>query len=389
MVFAPRVRVEVAGRLLPTPTSYRVSIDIGTPSDQADLSWPYTFELEQSLALDSEIVIYLGRTPILTGRIATDKVSNDDTIGVTAYDKVGRLVKESVKRGFPIRNRRISSLATRIIDPWFSSVEFTGASDRTIRRGTARGIAGAAAEPAITSGTLQAIGTRIEPAIKKWEALEQILRPLGLTAWSRADGRALIVARPQYNQDTQYRFTKSDRGGNVTAISYDRSVAGRYASVEVSGTGRPLGSIPPFRPARPPGTPRRKFVNWSSIGRAVDTTGDFRAQKDLFVVDSSVFPADAQRKAEQLLARMNRESFQVSITTPGFGQVGRDGRSSVLYTVDTIANVRIRNRRALGVESEVLALDRDFYITSVVFSESDSEPPQTELTLIPKGTPIT
>lgn len=383
MIADPVPIVEVEGDVLPTPTAWSMSLDMLQPADTFNFSGPMFIEPDR-IPTDAEIRLRFGSRVVFSGRIERPSYSDADQWNVQAQDGVRRLVSESLPgAGRRIGRASLSSEIRKIVYPWFPEVRFDNASDRTLRRGTARGLAGTAREP-LSASENRAIDRVLDAGIKRWEALQKLLVPLRLLAFSSADGKALIVTRPNYDQEIQYWFRKTPQGSNVIRMSYARSVAERHQEIVVSGSKRSKG---PFTAQRlsTPGRKKIQYVARHSLGVARDESGDFRAQKRLFVVDTSLYPKDAQAQAERLMGQQRARAEEIEITVPGLGQRAPDGRAYVLYAPDTMCSVLLQTAVDSNADSPRTLVNAAYYITRVDY-QSDGRGSSTRLSVVPKGT---
>ncbi len=385
------VAIEVEGRLLPTPIEYQIDIDLLTPADALSFTVPLDAATLAQVPLDGEVTAYIDDAAVLSGFIETTDITAANTIEVSALCRCGRLVAESVDgAGFSVLGERLSRVLARVAGPWFSSIVFSNARDRRLRIGRGRK-ARAGQEPALTLGDRLASVQRIEAGTARWTALERIARALQLLAWSSGDGTSLVVARPQYDQEPQYEFFETRAASNVTALTLSRSVAGRYAQVEVSGSGFPPGISPPPQFSTTLGIAAPRFVSRNKIGAVLDgpnpdgTGLDFRHPKRLFVVSEAISQAEAQIEAQRWAARARAKARVVSASVPNHGQIRQGTQYRSLYTVDTVARIIKTIDAAPGDDGEFELLNAPLYTTRVTYRGSrDAE--ETALEFVPLGT---
>lgn len=376
--FTSDVRFEIDGQVMPAPIHYQFANDLLTPSDAVSVEWPMSLSLWRTCALDAPLVMYIDDAPVLGGLIDEVKENNRGTFGVTALDRIGRgLVKESVDgAGFSVRGLTLEQAVMRCVGPWFERVEFHNARDRRLRRGRGR-IRRAAQEP-LTRREAAVIPRRIAAGETRFGALESILEPLGLLAWASGDGTTLIVTRPHVRQEPQYAFFDHPGESQVMAMSMATSNAGRYALVEVSGTGRATGGEARQVEA---GERASEFAQRNRIGIARDTSGDFRHPARLFLAEEVASTAEARALAHRVMRESLAESRTVTVTVPGHGQF-LDSSMPTTYAPDTVASIEKWVRKAPDDDTPAQLFNAEMYISSVTFSGS-RDGQTTELALTP------
>jgi prophage tail gpP-like protein len=378
-------RIKIDGRELRPPTDYSIDFDILEPADAFSMTLPLDAESVAVAALDAPFQVMVDDTVVISGLIDEAEETADGSLAIRGRDRVGRLVDESVPgAGMRLGQTTVEQAALRIVRPWFDRVEFSNAENRRLVRGRGRKTR-SGREPALTAAQRRQIPRRIDAGAKRWEALMAILEPLRLLAWSRGDGKALVIAAPNYNQAPQYQLVEEFTRSNVTAMSRRRATADRYATIEVSGSGRPPGvPAPPWFPAYP-GQKRPKYVNRGRVGIARDTTGDFRSDKRLFVISEAMSQGEAQELAARAMGQGLVNAEQISITVPEHGQ-RRPGTSiRTLYAPDTVARVRRQIERAPGDDAPTVLVSGDYLITRVSMTSSRGQGEQTQLSLSPLG----
>lgn len=425
------LHIVIEGRRLRPPSEYSVDIDMLEPADSFTMTLPLDKRTVDIARTDAECQIFNGQTPILTGYIVDAEETSDDQLIVSGLDTVGKLVAESVPgAGMRLGSVKVSGAVKRIVSPWFDVVEFSNATNRRLTRGRGRKALAAddqiaaadrlleatrsvqeaqrllaareellanrrrlqriaAVHPGLTAAQRRQIPRRIDAGTKRWEALMAILEPQRLLAWSRGDGKGLVVASPQYSQAPQYRLVETVARSNVLSIRRRRSIGGRYQEIEVSGSGRPPGvPLPSFAPAFP-GQARPKHVSRTRIGVATDTTGDFLRQKRLFVVSEALSQEEAQELAERMMGQGLINAEQIDVTMPGHGETRRGTSLETLYTFDTVASVRREIEAAPGDDTPTTLINGNYFVTRVGFEASRGRGETTRLSMSPIGARIT
>ncbi len=373
------VSLRVGGKLIRDWTAYDIALDMLTPADAFSLSFPRASkEVFDLVAPDEEVEVRLDDTVVLSGFVDEREVSLSSSSGsritVEGRDRTGRLVDESMPL-MDLAGLGIKELAERacgIGDPelseaWLSEVILSNAENRRLLRGRASKLARVSKEPAIVTDIDEAKDRRhVEPGETRWKVLEYFLHKAKLLAWSTADGKALVVGLPNYDQEPQYRFfvpsvdSNRAREGNVVSYSLRDSVADRFSAVRVVGSAR-------LDPRRDQKDPAGQYL------AEAKGTG-FKRPKRLIVQDDDIRgPRQARVRAERELAERDATGHHLEIEVVGHGQGGRE---PVIYAPDTMAVVEIED---LGIRAEYL-------ITSVHFRLSRQDGETTALKLVQKGT---
>lgn len=376
-ILTPRLRVQLDGmRSTVRPDEFQLDTDMLTESDMLTVSYPVTSELRGQVGLDQGVKVWFDDRQVFTGRVADDTVQGG-LLRIVARDNIDRLLEESVPgTGFRL-NKTLATALARLAGPWFERIVFSNATDRNIRSGKAR--ARVAGEPVVTRSALRALGQYVDAGEARWGGIQKLLQTFRLLAWSSGDGRDLVVSRPNYKQTTLYRLFRGRAGSSVVSSSWARSIAGRYSVVELSGTQTAPG-VPAPPVFTPPGVQRKKRVQHSSRGRVVDTSGDFRSSKRLFINDSSIYPSDAQSTAERIFGQQQARASRIDVDVSGWGQ----GRA--VYTFDRIASVTLSEPTSPRSNAEASILRAaPYYVTAVSYS-ARAESQSARLSLVPAGT---
>ncbi len=375
------VRIAVAGITLRRPLDYHVEVDLLEPADAFSFVLPLDKQTWHRAEPDSEVVIFIAaagtETAILSGFIDDRKDRGDGRFEVSGRDRTGRLVQESVPgAGLRVGGQLLGDVAHQIVAPWYPKIIFDNARNRRLVRG--RGPQSRAGkEPALTAKQAKTIPRRIAAGTPRWSALQRFLSPLELLAWGQADGEALVIARPHYEQEAQYEFFETLAGPtNVLHMGYGESVADRFASIETGGTGRRTST-------------REGAANRAGIARNgpnPDGTGeDFQHPKRLFVPTEARSAAEAQREAERILAERDAGGRVCSIRARGHGQTRPGASRPVIFAPDTVCRARKEVEKSPTDGRPAALFDSKWYVTAVTYSGSRTEQ-QSEITLVPTGT---
>jgi prophage tail gpP-like protein len=384
------VRVVVDGQRLSRLISYDVDVDRMQPADSWRVELPRTAADLRSAALDAPMRVEIDGIPVISGYVGEVSLSRE-TITVSGRSRCGRLVDESIPgAGYNVGATLMTEAVRNLAAPWFERVIVSNAADRRLRLG--RGVKAATGrEPGLTFAQFRAVPRHIDGGTTRWQAIESIIRPLRLIAWSTADGTALVVASPNYTQEPQYDFYETIAASNVLAVTWSDSLEQRYAVVEVSGSGRPLYvPAPPFIPQYP-GHQRPKPINRSRIGVVRDGPNDdgtgaaFRFPKRLFVVSEALSMQEAQAEAARTYAQQLATARTLSVTAPGHGQVRPGARQPTIFAPDTIARVRIEAEASVTDRRAETLMAESMYVVRCSY-RGDRRQEQTELSMVPRGT---
>lgn len=369
------VTVAVNGVSLTGWSAYNVGVDLLTPADAFTLvsgvppSNAAARALWDTLAPDSEIVIEIDGTRVLTGYIGTRRVmdtGDGPTFEITGTDKSGRMVQESaplVRYG----DLTLGALAEQLAAPWFDAVRFSNATNRRLLRG--RGKKARPGQEPIFNTSTRVAPRGVEPGATRWEVLEEIAAEAELLVWSTADGTALVIGRPNYRQEPQYTLHRCARESNVTSLEYGDSVADRFSMIVVTGAGR--GDTLNY------GTNVMRRVQFVVNGTGAQGVGrDFQRPKRLMVQAASRNAAHAKNQAQRLMDRHDATGRTCDVVVHDHGQwlAGRAGAPTI-YAVDTVAQV----------QRDDIGLDEPMLITAVDF-QGNRGAQTTTLRLVPLGT---
>jgi prophage tail gpP-like protein len=353
---------------------YEFSISMVEPTDAWSMTRQYEDREWKVCALDEELSIAIDGTTQINGFI--DDREWDDVLGtmhIAGRCKGGRLVQESIPTTAGFDGLTLVDAAKKLADPWFKTVTLSDARNRAVRRGKG-GRASAQGEPAIFNvhGKLdEEHSGRVEPGETRWNVLEQLTSSIQIGVWSSADGRELVLGKPNYQQDVQFLFQRTARFSNVNNIRLKESVRDRYAMIEAHGAG--------------PGSDEDAGdVTIDHIGIALDgpnpdgTGRDFKHPKRLAMMHRAIADnAEAQRAAEREMNRRNFSRRQITVEAPLHGQRFRSNVLT-LFAPNTLARV----------VSDKHNLDAVFLIYACTFRAS-REGESSVLHLVPRGTVFT
>ncbi len=351
--------------------SYAFTSDMLRASDSFSIRIPFNREVWDLCREDSRIRVLIDNTCMLNGFIDERLVPEDDEmVEVVGRDIVGRLIQESAP-GFSYAGFDVFDLIRQAADPWFKTVTFSNARNRKVMRG--RGLkAKAAGEPLKLHGRKKT-GTRIEPGQTRWHVIETLCAQAGYLCWSSGDGKELIVGKPNYDQELQYRFFMPAKGSaresesTVRGMGVRRSVADRYSQVIVVGSG--VGTDANYGTAN-----ISRAASAKNNPLTPDGDGeDFTEPKRLILQREVASHAEAQELADREMAQRDAKGDMLTVRCAGHGQVIA-GAYTTLFAPDTLASV----------EDERTGTKGTYLITACTY-RSARQGEETLMTLVRRG----
>lgn len=355
---------------------YSIAIDMLRPADAVTLRLPASLDMWELCKPDKRVNVFIDGTRVFSGiideRKRTLRKSEGSLIEISARDKVGRLIDESAPL-ITYRGLGIVDLARKLASPLFD-VTTSNASNRRLIVGPR--LRQHSKEPPIDTG--KGMKRKVQPGESIWQVLHFFLEESALLAWSSADGKNLIIGRPNYTQPAQWFFVSAGRDSrraldtNVMEVEHVESFAERYSLIIAVGS--------------KPGT-ATQYGNsvtglrgiWKDGPNADGTGADFAIRKRLIVSDDGVGSTKgAQDRADREAAERNATGRRMRLVVAGHGHSFGDQQQPALYAVDTIARV---------IDEEI-ELEEDWFITGLRFRGSRSSGQTTDLDLVPVGTDL-
>jgi prophage tail gpP-like protein len=388
VTYQHKVRIVAGANTLEGWQSYDITHDMLNPADSFSLSiGPLTLPLRAVLAVDTRVQLFLDDTQILEGFIGTRRshVGRDGSnISVSGRDRGGRLVDESAPL-VSFAGLGIADLALRIASPWVERVELSNTTNRRLIAGGPKAKTGrVSAEPAIDR-TPRA-ERKVRPGETRWQVLQHFLQEGKLLAWLSADGKALIVGKPNYDQEPTFQLNEAPVGSprrqqnNVESLDEIDSVEETYSRITCMAdwyedyyAANAAGNAVHF-------TDTHRSRGVADDGPGPDGTGNrFLHPKNLLIVDQEVRShAGAKTRAERELADLSHDCHALSAVVKGHGQQLAGAAKPTLFACDTMVRVN----------SESLAIRADYLITRVRVTTDKRGGPVSELTLALKGTEL-
>lgn len=353
--------------------SYELTCSMVEPADSFRIAVPFSLDAWNTLHTDQRIQIAIDGVIMMDGFVDSRRRSaKDGTLEVSGRDKVGRLVQTSIPTTTGYDGLDLLATVKKLAAPWFGAVVLSDARNRAVRRGKGHRAA-AAGEPAIflskTRGRGENRSQHIDPGEMCWAVIEELCSSAGLLVWSSADGRELVIGRPNYSQDPQYLFRHSTRAGStVIDMTREDTVADRYAMMEVYGIGR--GDASGYGGDVANRGAARNGPNADGTGR------DFAYPKRMSLPQNAIQDADeAGRVAAREMAHRDFRGRTLAVSTLGHGQT-LTGSTATLYAPNTLARV----------------IDDDLYedgiwlVHSLTFKGDRQSGETTDLQLVPRDT---
>lgn len=377
------VAVRVGQKVLEGWSDYTIECDMLHPADSFQLQLGGgTKEAWDLCKPDTQMQVLIDDTVMMSGRIDRRLRRGDrsgSALWISGRDRSARLVDESMElRSFA--NLTIADLVVECAKPWFTKVIFTNAANRDAVRGKNARKARAKNEAALSVYDPAAIWgkkreRRVNPGEFRWTVIRRHLEEVGLIAWSTADGTALVVGQPNYNQEIQYRFFASapgtDRAGetNVNSFSYAEDIGERYSQVTCVGSGR--GDHASFAVDVQHGAIVTNGPGPFGTGK------DFLEPKRYVIADDKVTNKKlGEIRAQREMAERDASGKKLTLSVDGHGQFLDATHPETLFAFDTLASW----------EDEEFGIRGTYLLTTIRFSHSRQSGETTEIELVPKGT---
>lgn len=313
--------------------------------------------------------IYIGDSRQMAGVIDSINFSGDHSksrMRVTGRDK-GALLIDCEAPPIKAAKLTVKKLIEKLLDPSFQIRQIITSNDanRRLLVGKDEVKKMRAAVAAAELGDVPRASSKIDPGTKISTIIDEHCKRLGIAWWITAEGD-LFLGKPSYNQETAYHFRleEGDRGtifNNIESWSVTKALGNRASELQVNGMG--FTSKDPWDQGKSP--PKYKAV---ATDPDLKRRGIVRKQiiRDTDILSSK--EAAARANLEQ--SQRQLEALTIQIVVPGY----RDEENLRLYTVDTIASVKID-------EGDI---DGTYWLCQRRFREN-KERRRTEITLKKKG----
>lgn len=364
---------------VPTVISYDCGSDMMEAADSFTLTMPLTRRMWELCKPDNAVNVFIDGTRVYSGyidkRIRRLSKQDGSTVTIECRDKVGRLIDESAPL-LQLSGLGIVDLAKRLAGDLFEIITSNATNRALIAGGRSKRTSN---EPSIDKGHGKKFKPKkVDPGESAYQILQFFLEEAELMAWSTADGRFLVIGKPNYNQDALWSVYAASKGSpalqrhNVIDLEYVDSIAERYS--QIIAVGSKPGTSQDFGPS---------VVK--QLGQAVNGPGpdgigkDFQRRKRLIVQDDSVHGlAGATARAKREMAERDSTARRVKVVMAGHGQVSSAGQRPSLFTFDTIASFT----------DEDLSIAEDWYVTAVRYQGDKEGGQRTVLEMVPRGTDL-
>lgn len=400
---AHKLQVVVNAREVLDWTEYSIDTSLVQPADSFTLTRAFDRDAWETCRRDARIKVLLDGQPRIDGFIDTrTKRAKDGTMTIMGRDRAGRMVDESAPRSV-FGGTTLQAVVEALAKPWFERVVLSGARNRKVTTGRGSKAAGADEALSLRRGgrakakavdPIQALfakpskATRIDAGRSRWDVLEETISRAGLCAWSSADGKELIVGKPDQAQPATFllRHARAGRQSNVIDLEYEESNEQRYSliacvgsgtrsSADFGAAGSRSGVVYDFDAGTRAGpTP---FAAFTGPAQRDGTGRDFHFPKWLILADESARDnEEAKRLAAREQARRDFKRTHATATVRGHGQDLGAGVPT-LFAIETIARVI----------DEDIDLDDDFLIYAASFKGARNAL-TTTLEMVPRGTEV-
>lgn len=234
-----KTTVVVEGKQVDGWLSYEIASSMIEPADTFTMTRPWNAQAWEALRRDARVQVLIDNVTILDGFIDDRrKQTKAGTFVITGRDRAGRLVQESAP-SYAYGGIDMVDAVKRLASPWFTSVSLSDARNRSLRRGKGRRVP-SGKEPLVLKVKTPGRG-KVQPGQTRWAVIEEIVSQAGFLCWSSADGRELVIGKPNYSQAPQYLLYHSLPGGSqkttVLDLDYLESNGDRFSMIAVVGTG--------------------------------------------------------------------------------------------------------------------------------------------------------
>lgn len=399
-----KVSIVVNAREVLDWTEYAIDTSLIEPADTFQLTRAFDRDAWNACVLDARVRVLLDGQPRIDGFIdSRKKNAKDGTITITGRDRVGRMVEESAPRT-KYGGKTLLAVLEELARPWFDRVVLSGVRNRKVTLGRGAKVAGAneavslrrggrgkpkAVDPIAALFAKPAKTTSVDAGRSRWDLLEEMISRLGLCAWSSADGKELIVGKPDQAQPATFTLRHAARGGqsNVVELDYEESNEQRYSLIACVGSGK--SSAADFGAAGSrsgvvydhdigPKAGPSPFAAFTGPAQRDGTGRDFLFPKWLVLADESVRDnEEARRVAHRDQARRDFKRISATATVDGHGQDLGTGVKT-LFAIETMTRL---------IDEEI-DLDDDFLIYAAMFKGDRNGGQTTSLSMVPRGTEV-
>lgn len=372
-------RIVVNGGVIDGWTGYHVESSMITPADAWELRRPFDAQAWNLLRRDSDVQIEIDETPIVRGFVGKRvHQAKAGTMTITGRDRAGRLVDEPAP-SVNYTGMTIQQAFQRLASPWFGSVVLSDARNRRLRVGKGKRVA-SGNEPVVTINVRVPRRGQVHPGERRSQVMHEIAARAKVLWWSSADGREIIVGKPNHQQAAQFLFVHAEPGSRTPGTVKDMTVTeddeDRYSVILCAGTG---GATPDDYGKNV--TDRRGVVYDNPFNKIDGTGRDFIHPKRLFLPERQFDSfGDAQRVAENEQIRRDYKRHLISVEAELHGQFLTESGPATLFAPNTVARVINEEHRP--------PIDDTYLIVSCAYSSNREQGETTTMHMVPTGTEI-
>lgn len=373
----PKISIVVDGVEIRGWETYQIDTSMTDGVFQFSLRMPFDLRAWQVCREDRPCQVLVDGIAVITGYIddSDNPEDNPNVIEVKGRCKCARL-QHDCPPTINFGGLGLQELTKKLVAPMFADVVFSNARNRAIVRGRGKK-ARAGSEPLKISAPKK-VGTRIEPGQTRLAVVSSLCEQAGLLHWCSGDGREFIVAKPNYQQEAQFRFFRPAPGSSraaestVLSLGIHRSTADRYSRVICVGSG--AGTDANYGPTCASRFGEARNNPLKAGGEGID----FSAPKTLIVQRAVKSAEEAREFAEAEMARRDASGHTIGARAGGHGQVIA-GTYRTMFANDLVVNVEDERTGTVG----------PYLISSTSYSSGRGDGEETSMKLVPKGAELT
>jgi prophage tail gpP-like protein len=369
--------IVVNGAVIDGWTGYNIEASMLMPACSFELRRAFDRQAWELLRRDSDVRIEIDGTPVLRGFVGRRrKRSREGDMVISGRSRSGRLVDEAAP-SVQFSGMTILQAFQRLGRPWFGNFVLSDATNRRLRIGKGKRVAGGK-EPVITINIKVPRRGNVHPGERRAQVMHEIASRAGLLWWPGSDGESIYIGKPNHEQDPQYVFRHIAPGSTAQNTVKDLEIIeddeDRYSVIMCGGTG---GATPDDYGKNV--TDRRGVVYDSPFNKIDGTGRDFIHPKRIFLPERDFDSyGDAQRVARNEQIRRDYKRHIVAVEAELHGQFWGASGPPTLFTFNTVARV---------IDEEI-GLDDTYLIVDCSYSSTREQGETTTMHMVPTGTEI-
>ncbi|HEY6179068.1 MAG TPA: hypothetical protein VIX73_31660 [Kofleriaceae bacterium] len=377
MALSHDIRIIVNGASIDGWSGYHVQTSMLVPAAPFELRRAFDLQAWNLLRRDSDVRIEIDGTPILRGFVGRrHRSAREGTMTISGRSRAGRLVDEAAP-SVNFSGMTILQAFQRLGRPWFDAFTLSDATNRRLRIGKGKRVAGGK-EPVITINIRVPRRGIVHPGERRAQVMHEIASRAGLIWWVSSDGNSIYIGKPNHEQDPQYEFRHIAPGSKAKNTVKDLEIIeddeDRYSVIMCGGTG---GATPDDYGSNV--TDRRGVVYDNPDNRINGTGRDFIHPKRMFMPERDFDSyGDAQRVARNEQIRRDYRRHIVTVEAELHGQFLTPGGPPTLFTYNTVA-------RVIDEEADI---DDTYLIVDCAYSSNRQQGETTTMHMVPTGTEI-